>query len=236
MISAERFAQIAGSYWKTQFPRLEHFVRVSNMAVQSFAPPITLRSDHDRHAVISEAAFVMWKSEREGQPLGPQAAFTEASARLAVVWDQVDYSPRLQGDETDDVTALLQNIQALERTRHLTDLLIEPQLPGCGVVSGGRPDFRGVVTVKGEIKTVIGELKTVQRNFRSVDYRQVIAYVVLNYAATHEVLDYLWLANPMRGNLVVVDVDSFFWLTRSQSSDEACAEIAYEWADPGVSP
>jgi hypothetical protein len=83
---------------------------------------------------------------------------------------------------------------------------------------------------------VVGELKTVDRNFRSVDYRQVVAYVVLQYAATSEVFDFLWLANPLRGTLVSIDVDSFFWLTRSQSSDEACAEIAYDWAAPGVSP
>lgn len=235
MISAERFAQVAGSYWSTQFPRLEHFVRVSNLSVQSFGRTLELKSSHDRHAVVTEAAFVMWKAEHTGTPLDPQSAFTEASSRLSVVWDQVDYSSDLSGDESDDILALHENIQALESISGLQDIVIEPSLPGCGVVSGGRPDFSARAGLSGS-RSLVGEIKTVQRNFRSVDYRQVVAYVVLTYASTHEVLDDLWLANPLRGTLAVVDVDSFFWLTRSQPSDEACAEIVYDWANPGVSP
>lgn len=236
MISAERFSQIAGSYWSAQLPRLSHFVRTSNTTARQYAEPVAMQSSHDRHAVVTETAFVMWKAEISGDAVDPAEAFAEASRRLSVVWDQADFSPSIEPQEANDATALLGNIRRLITFTGLQDVVVEPPLLGCGVVSGGTPDFQGRLWKADQERLVVGELKTVDRNFRSVDYRQVVAYVVLQYAATSEVFDFLWLANPLRGTLVSIDVDSFFWLTRSQSSDEACAEIAYDWAAPGVSP
>ncbi|MDF8262866.1 hypothetical protein [Luteipulveratus flavus] len=237
MISAERFAQVAGSYWKLQFPRLESFVRIANMSAEQCADPVKLNSEHERHAVLSEAAFVLWKSKHSAQSLDPLQAFAMASSRLSVIWDQADFSNTLLPAEEVELLALAANLDSFEITEGFDSIEIEPRLPGCGVVAGGTPDFRFSRPTSSEVsKRGLGEVKTVDRTFRSVDYRQLISYVVLSYSSTHEILDELQLINPLRGTTVSFDVDDFFWLTRSQAADEACAEIAYEWADPGVSP
>lgn len=235
MISAERFAQVSGSYWKSLFPKMENFVRFSNGGASQYAEGIELLSDPNRHIVISETAFVLWRRHLEGQEEDLDSAFTEASSRLSVVWDQGDFSQKLEEGEAVEVTRILSNMAAIEGHLGLSDIRVEPHLPGCGVVSGGSPDFYGRLLGATRDLTVIGEFKTVNRSFRSVDYRQVVVYLVLHWAATRELLDLLWLANPLRGTLVPIDVDSFFWLTRSQGADEAVAELANEWASPGVS-
>ena len=235
MTSAERFAQVSGSYWKSLFPKLEHFVRFSNGAASQYTEAVSFTSDANRHIVLSETAFVLWLWHLSGREADFDLAFSEASGRLSVVWDQADFSPTLEEAERVDVSLILRNMLAIEGWAGLGNIEGEPKLPGCGVISGGSPDFFGVLPGKTRNLAVVGEFKTVNRSFRSVDYRQVVVYLVLHWAATREILDVLWLANPLRGTLVPIDVDSFFWLTRSQGADEAVAEIANEWASPGVS-
>lgn len=235
MISAERFAQESGSYWRAVFPKMEHFVRFSNGVASRYAPAAVFQSDPNRHIVISEAAYVRWLWHLRGEADDVDRSFEVASKRLAVVWDQGDFAPGLEDVEREDVDAIFQNMVALRGWSGLAGIVGEPRLPGCGVISGGSPDFFG--SLAGEKRTVqmVGEFKTVKRSFRSVDYRQLVVYLVLQWAATKELLDVLWLVNPLQGTLVPIDVDSFFWLTRSQSADEAVAELASEWASPGVS-
>ena len=235
MISAERFAQISGSYWRSLFPKLENFVRFSNGAASRYAEPVRFTSDANRHIVLSETAFVLWLWHLAGEEQDVDKAFVEASSRLSVVWDQADFSSTLEESERADVDAIRGNMLAVEGFIGLRNIVGEPELPGCGVISGGSPDFFGTLPSRARDLAVVGEFKTVDRSFRSVDYRQLVVYLVLHWAATRELLDVLWLANPLRGTLVPIDVDSFFWLTRSQGADEAVAEIANEWASPGVS-
>lgn len=235
MISAERFAQVSGSYWRSLFPKLENFVRFSNGGTSQFTDPVKFTSEANRHIVLSETAFVLWLWHLAGQEQDFDLAFEAASARLSVVWDQGDFSARLEDSERADVAAIRGNMVAIEGWAGLKDIVGEPTLPGCGVISGGSPDFFGALPGISRGLAVVGEFKTVDRSFRSVDYRQLVVYLVLHWASTRELLDVLWLANPLRGTVVPIDVDSFFWLTRSQGADEAVAELANEWASPGVS-
>ena len=68
------------------------------------------------------------------------------------------------------------------------DVEIEPQLPGCGPITGGVLDLLASEhRARGEA-TVI-EIKAVDRSFRSVDFRQLVGYAVLIFAARHYVPD-----------------------------------------------
>ncbi|MBN3507931.1 hypothetical protein JYB55_03655 [Mycolicibacterium septicum] len=139
-------------------------------------------------------------------------------------------------DELCDVRVIAERLEALREINGLVDIVIEPELAGCGFISRGVPDFIGKVQIPKVSGLVLGEIKMVERPFRSVDYRQVICYLTLYFAQHGRILDYLWLVNPIRGTLVHIDVDSFFLLTRGQASSEAVPELAYEWSSPGVSP
>jgi hypothetical protein len=237
VISAERFAQVAGSYWSALLPGLTQFVRASNQNALQYADRLFLNSVPSRHAVVSEMAFLLWGQHHVGvRDLDLEKTFSLASTRLGLKWDGDPYPTELQDTEAHEALLLLGNLKQFDATFDFTSMVVEPRLSGCGVVAGGTPDF--VAERDGPAGTVdiIGEIKTVQRTFRSTDYRQMIAYLVLNFAANHRIADILLLVNPLNGTLVSIDVGSFFWFTRSQPADEAVAEIAYEWSGPPLSP
>lgn len=237
MISAERFSQIAGSYWSSVLPGLSHFVRASNQNAEQYADRLTLESDPGRHAVISEMAFLLWGQQHAGLELMNMAdAFAAASTRLGVKWDGDLYPSTLEEVEAREAQMIFENLRRFDEAVDFTSLVVEPRLMGCGVISGGAPDFVAAITAASGTAEVIGEIKTVQRTFRSTDYRQMVAYLVLNFASTHRIADVLLLVNPLSGTFVNIDVGSFFWFTRSQTPDEAVAEIAYEWSGPPLSP
>jgi hypothetical protein len=230
MVTAERFSQIAGSYWSSLLPRLSNFVSIANKRAQQFGEPLELTSSPLRRPLVTETAFVAWKN-------GTLADAEDiARARLAVVWDQVPIVDSLSPFEWHDVEVIRNRLEGLREIGGIKDLSIEPILAGCGFLASGAPDFVATIEVQGRAALVLGEIKMVERHFRSVDFRQVICYLALYYAQHAKILEYLWLVNPIRGVLIVIDVDSFFALVRGQPSSEAVPELVYEWSSPGVSP
>lgn len=233
MISAERFSQTAGSYWGGILPGLTKFVYAANRNVSNFGPRIFLRSDPHRHAVVSEAAFLRWSAFlATGVAPSAHEVFSEASRRLAVEWGGDPYADNFTDREASEVECLFGSLCAYLDNSGIDDIKVEPRLPGCGIVSGGKPDFIGVIGSSGGCLSTVGEIKTVERTFRATDFRQMVSYAVLKFVEAREVVDLLTLVNPMRGVMITFDIDSFFWFTRSQAADEALAEIAFDWSGP----
>jgi hypothetical protein len=230
MVTAEKFSQIAGSYWSSLLPRLSSFVSLSNSGAQRFSDPLSLASSPRRRPLVTETAFVAWKS---GALAGAEDV---ARARLAVLWNQIPLSDPLTQFEMLDAIVIISRLESIAEIGGICDVTIEPSLPGCGFLDGGAPDFLATINVESKMGQVLGEIKMVERQFRSVDYRQMVCYLVLYYAKHSKILEYLWLVNPIRGIFVPIDVDSLFMLVRGQPSSEAVPEIVYEWSSPGVSP
>jgi hypothetical protein len=230
MVTAEKFSQIAGSYWSSLLPRLSSFVSLSNNNAQHYADPLTLTSLPQRRPLITETAFVAWKTGSLAD------AEHIARSRLAVLWNQIPMEDPLTGLEWLDVEIIHARLQSLQEIGGIDDVTIEPFLPGCGFLDSGAPDFLATINIDSTPKQVLGEIKMVERHFRSVDYRQMVCYLALYYAQNSKILDYLWLVNPIRGIFVPIDVDSLFMLVRGQLSSEAVPELVYEWSSPGISP
>lgn len=230
MVTAEKFSQIAGSYWSSLLPRLSSFVALSNSNAQHFAEPLYLRSIPARRPLVTETAFVAWKNS---SLVGSEEI---ARSRLAVLWNQIPLSESLTSLEWLDVEVIHNRLKSISDIGGISELTIEPSLPGCGFLDGGAPDFLATIDVDSRTGSVLGEIKMVDRHFRSVDYRQMVCYLILHYAQYSKILEYLWLVNPIRGIFVPIDVDSLFMLVRGQPSSEAVPEIVYEWSSPGISP
>lgn len=230
MVTAEKFSQIAGSYWSSLLPRLSNFVSLSNNGAQRFSDPLVLTSSPLRRPLITETAFVAWKT---GSITGAEGI---ARSRLAVLWNQIPLTGPLTPLEMLDVAVLHSRLTSIHEIGGIREVTIEPSLPGCGFLDGGAPDFLATIDIDSKAGQVLGEIKMVERQFRSVDYRQMVCYLVLYYAQHSKILEYLWLVNPVRGTFVPIDVDSLFMLVRGQSSSEAVPELVYEWSSPGVSP
>ncbi len=230
MITAERFSQTSGSYWSSVLPSLSKFVGISNQATRHYADPVVLTSDPARRPLVTETAFVAWKS-------GDLSSAEEvARLRLRAVWNQIPMARPLDHIEERDVEQLTRQLFLLQDIPELTAFQIEPVLPGCGFISGGTPDFVANLVAGERQGRVLGEIKMVDRLFRSVDYRQMVCYLCLYFSAHRDLLEFMWLVNPIKGVVTHIDVDSFFMLVRGQPASESVSELLYEWSAPGVSP
>lgn len=230
MITAERFSQTSGSYWSAVLPNLAKFVAISNQATRQYADSITLTSEPSRRPLITETAFVAWKT-------GDASDAEElARERLRAVWNQIPMARPLDRSEERDVERLARQLSMLQEIPELSEFVIEPAIAGCGFISGGTPDFVATLVAGDRQGQVLGEIKMVERLFRSVDYRQMVCYLCIHFSAHRDLLEFLWLVNPIKGAVVHIDVDSFFMLVRGQPASEAVSELLYEWSAPGVSP
>ena len=106
-------------------------------------------------------------------------------------------------------------------------VLVKVPIPGCGFVDAAEAD---VLAGK-----VLYELKAVQRGFRGVDFRQVIVYAALNYAARrHEISD-IGLLNPRLGVFYRLGIDSFAQLAAGMSGSELLGDILSAMSQAGTS-
>jgi hypothetical protein len=99
------------------------------------------------------------------------------------------------------------------RAQHPTYLLsVNPSIPGLGWISSGVGDF--------SLGPIFIEVKHTDRNFVSGDFRQVLIYWLLKYAASLQRDEEIWtdflLLNPRRNSAVFVNFD-FLLLSASSS-------------------
>jgi hypothetical protein len=93
-----------------------------------------------------------------------------------------------------------------------------PAIPGLGWIASGAGDF--------SLDSILVEVKHTDRNFVSADFRQVLMYWLLKYAACIEKQDAIWsdclLLNPRRNSGLRVNFDH---LLRSASDNSNRVEL-----------
>lgn len=237
MLTAERFALTNSSYWTSILPRLEHFVRVSNTGPRRFDAPLEWRHRPRRHALVSETAFYLWAQYRSAAKPHIPTATDRARQRLREVSDQVDLGGPLDAREAEMSVKLAHRIEHYSRTvRPLLQIEIEPTLPGCGWLSGGRPDIFAMAVDTDSLRSALIEVKTVNRPYRSVDLRQLVVYIVLYYSAHKRIPEIMAIVNPLLGTSLEVTVEEFFSDVVGASASDVVNHLAIDWSTAGVSP
>ena len=91
-------------------------------------------------------------------------------------------------------------------------------IPGLGWIASGVGDF--------SLGSILIEVKHTDRNFVSGDFRQVLMYWLLKYAASIEKHDTVWtdclLLNPRRNSGLLFNFD---YLSRSASESSSRVEL-----------
>ena len=238
MATAERFAAANGSYWAGVLPRLEQFVRLSNLGPERFARAIPIDFTPARQAFVSETAFMLWAHPIQTEPMRARVVPAEAAARdrLAELFSATEIEAPLTRSEQAVALLMARRLGEYSMSRRrLQHVEFEPRLPGCGVISSGVPDVVARDVSRHDSPLMIIEVKAVDRTFRSTDYRQLVCYTILYFAARRLLPDVLALVNPLRGTAIEIGVEAFFYDVSGSSADEVVQRLMTEWSALGIS-
>ncbi|MFC7246061.1 hypothetical protein ACFQO7_26590 [Catellatospora aurea] len=213
---------------------MDHFIRISNVAVRTFDTPIKWSHRPKRHALVSETAFYLWSDFQAGDRPNLARAESRARGRLAQVANQLELPGSLDQTEVTMAMRLAHRMaQYAEGFLVPGSVEIERRLPGIGWISGGLPDITAQARSVG---IVLSEVKAVDRPFRSVDMRQMVVYAVLYFAQHRRLPACLSVVNPLKGAAIEVGTDEFFADVVGLPADEVINHLLIEWSAAGVSP
>jgi hypothetical protein len=221
-------------------PRLEHFVRFSNLGPRRVFAPLRIEFPAHRQALVSETAFMLWSfgaQPQRSEAASLQRATIAARNRLGELGMADKVAGQLSSQEIDAVRELARRLDAYTTADHyqLADVRVEPRLAGCGVVTGGVPDILARYGDRQNRPMVVVEVKAVDRSFRSADFRQLAAYVVLYFAEHQVLIEVLALFNPLRGTSLEVGTEEFFDDAAGAPADELVQRFVGDWSAAGVS-
>ena len=113
---------------------------------------------------------------------------------------------------------LVAMLDSVQRQNPDANLESSPVIPGLGWIASGNGDF--------SLGSMLIEVKHTDRNFVAGDFRQVLMYWLLKYAASIESSDKVWsdcmFLNPRRNSALLFNFD---YLLRSASSSSNRVEL-----------
>jgi hypothetical protein len=134
-------------------------------------------------------------------------------AKVPAVLDECDR--QVAAHSAQNLVAMLRIVQ---QQHPKFSLQASPAIPGMGWIATGAADF--------SLGNILIEVKHTDRNFVSADFRQILMYWVLKYAASIEGELDAWsdclLLNPRRNSALLVNFDT---LLRSASASSSRVEV-----------
>lgn len=209
MISEKKFAAEYSAFWQQLLPMSEYVVRRLNLShVQRFARPMTLQAPADRRGLINELAFFCFRYMHAGGKTSVgRAAFLdlEEKARKRIAFlDGLSLRrvTALKKTERAEVTELADRTLQFfpKKVRSAASFVVSPRFRGCGIIDRCEGDvFTG--------RTLV-EIKAGDRQFRSVDFRQLFVYGALSHAASTFTIEKIALLNPRHGTFLGLSADA----------------------------
>src|SRR5690242_6248964 len=134
-------------------------------------------------------------------------------AKIPVQLEQCDLDVASQS--ADNLITMLTSVRSQYPT---TQFQSGPMIPGLGWIASGVGDF--------SLGPILIEVKHTNRNFVAGDFRQVLMYWLLKYAASIATNEVIWmdclLLNPRRNSGLLVNFD---YLLQSASSNSSRVEL-----------
>ena len=194
MIDASTFASRHNAFWASCAPTSEHYVRRINLEfAERWSPPVDRPEEVIRSAFIAELAFAQFSAmvgDVEFDKI-EALALEETKRRIAPLLDDPFVLEReISAAEQKQLSHLERNLTTFFRGR-VGSLSVRPVFAGCGYVDASEGDV-----ISG---ACLFEVKAVDRQFRSVDIRQLITYCALNYQSKQFQIDSIGIFNPRRG-------------------------------------
>lgn len=210
------------------FPRLSGGI-VASLNRKMFAfdgiaaiPDTLVGTSHLQKAMLFELSM----ARAEGMLWEPEGADWDACLRVAAKRQRRHYDAKIPDalDPADCAIAdraaqnLVTMLRSIQRQNPGAVLERAPTIPGLGWIASGEGDF--------SLGSLLVEVKHTDRNFGAGDFRQVLLYWLLQYAAAIEGSKDVWthvvLLNPRRNAGLLVPFD---FLLRSASENLGRVEL-----------
>ena len=224
------------SIWMTLTPMLDSFVHACNKTRLQFEGPLASLVQPERRALVAELGFGVL---REFVNLGRIYRYTDHAVSPETV-DDVSRRMSVLTKTPPDVFAEVhpaEHFEALILGRRLVEyfspmisekaIVIDALLPGCGIVAAAEVDV-----LVGE---TLMEVKAVDRSYERQDFRQLLTYAALCYAARSYRLDRIGVINPRLGTLAVFDLEDVCVQTSGLSSPDLLDSLIRVFEDVGRS-
>jgi hypothetical protein len=212
LISETKFSGYFSSTWRSLTPTMEIFVRKINLELyEREFPSMISNVSPSRRGFVNEVAFQLFVETMKIPFLTTEGETKAVSAARQLMLRIEESRPSdtspLNTDEMLDAKEQLRRLKIFFKNESKGAALeLSPAFTGCGIVDSCNGDIY--------FDDVLFEIKAGDRNFRSIDLRQVLTYAALNYAESKKKIDYVGLFNPRVG------------ISFSIGLDELCLEVS----------
>lgn len=200
MISEITFSNNYSSFWRSIAPTLDIFVRRVNKTLYNrWGVPIGSQTPPHRRAYINELSFALFKHLSKNKI--KQISEFDTTKNLNKISDSVyNYVTRFNSHhkELNRNLSRYEHIDILKQTNRLLDffhkrkdILINPEFTGCGIIDSCRGDVL--------VSPTLYEIKAGDRQFRSIDFKQLLTYCSLNFASKQFIINKIGIFNPRTG-------------------------------------
>jgi hypothetical protein len=197
------------------FPQLTpgvvaHFNRTSHLLPYEVVPNELVKASSLQNAMLFELGFAVGEAM-----LARKGVDWDSCLNVAIARQRRHFDARIPADITDidrrvaeligrNMVAMISEV-AQQRTASITTA---PSIPGFEWISSGQGDFSA--------GSALVEVKCSSRNFSSSDYRQIVMYWLLSFAASVETNSVEWsegiLLNPRSVNYVSLKFDDLLFV------------------------
>jgi hypothetical protein len=208
MISEKQFATEFSGFWAETLPFLTPQaiaeLNLNGTAMgdgrREWMKPLAGSGDNSNNDVIAETAFGLFvealQSDVPISKLVEDATLVqriEESAKNRVVGLRRDVVGRVRSSQprTSEAIDLSTRLETYFKDYPFDSILIQPMFKGCGILDSCYGDILA--------RKSLCEMKIVDRNLRSADIRQVLAYCALNYRSSQYEIESVTILNPRRG-------------------------------------
>ena len=208
MISEKQFANEFSGFWAETLPFLTPQaiaeLNLSGTAMgdgrREWMKPLAGSGDNSNNDVIAETAFGLFAesltaatSIAELLKDAARIQRIEESAKGRVFGLRREVALRTHSAHlgTAEAIDLAMRLQTYFEDYPIETIVIQPRFKGCGILDSCYGDILA--------RKSLCEVKMVDRNLRSADMRQVLAYCALNYRSSQYEIDSVTILNPRRG-------------------------------------
>lgn len=236
MISERVLSRHYLSFWADLLPWSEKFAHLVNLSYEryhlEFESSIYAASER---AIVNELAFEWFgwalESDSDLSKISPgglasleDKVITKIGRLSSAEWGSLSFSDA----ERAEARSIANSIQHYFSSNHPNEAItVSPQFLGCGFLDACYGD-----AIAGNC---LIEIKAGDRNFRSMDVRQVLVYAALNKVSEQYNLDDIILLNPRRGIYYRTTIEALCVESGGHSSDDVLSEIVNFVSGMGVS-